>query len=546
MNDRRMYPLTVRARLAWAFGGLALIVVVVAVLAIRALGAVDAKFENYVSGIDARALAAHAVHEAIDARAIAARNLVLVTRPEDVEAEKRAVLAAHEQVTQRLDRLNVLAREADVPDQVRDMIRRIDDVERRYAPVALAIVDLALQKRTQEAVAKMNDECRPLLAELVLASDSYSQFTARRAGDLIAEAGATYRTQRNLLLSACLLALLLAVAAGVAITRSLIHALGAEPTELKVAVARVADGDLAVPLAVRPEDEGSVLAAMARMQASLAGVASRVRDSALRLSEASTAMSSGNAELAHRTQVQTEALALTGTSMSELGLAVQHNAESAHQANELARSASSVASAGGQVVGEVVSTMRDINESSRKIAEIIGVIDSIAFQTNILALNAAVEAARAGEQGRGFAVVAAEVRSLAGRSAEAAREIKALISTSVQRVEQGAMLVDRAGATMKDIVSSIQRVNDIMAEISAASEQQREGVTRVARAVDDMNQANQANAGLVHDMADAAQHLKAESETLLHSVGVFRLDATRGTRISQPMLPGTGFPALAG
>ena len=534
--------MSVRARLGWAFGGLTLIVIIVAVMAIEALGTVDDRFENFVNGINARALAAHGVREAIDARAIAARNLVLVTQAQDVEVEQRAVERAHETVTRELGRLNALAAAPDVPDEVRTMIRRIDGIEQRYAPVALAIVDLALHKHTAEAVAKMNDECRPLLAELVQASEAYSRFTAQRADAILAEANASYQAKRGWLIAAAISALVVAIIAGIAIARSLIRTLGAEPALLSEAVSRVAAGDLATPVPMNASDDSSVLAAVARMQRSLAELAARVRDSAMRVSVTSVGMSSGNGELSGRTQAQTQALAQAAESMQELGAAVDHNAESARQANELARSASSVASTGGQVVGEVVSTMREINDSSRKIAEIIGVIDSIAFQTNILALNAAVEAARAGEQGRGFAVVAAEVRSLAGRSAEAAREIKALIATSVQRVEQGAMLVDRAGATMQDIVSSIHRVNDIMAEISAASEQQRQGVVRVAHVVTEMNEANQMNSGLVGDMARSSEQLHAESEALVQSVSVFRLGGERG---QAPALPYAFRPALS-
>jgi methyl-accepting chemotaxis protein len=240
---------------------------------------------------------------------------------------------------------------------------------------------------------------------------------------------------------------------------------------------------------------------------------------------ASAQIAQGNQDLSGRTEQQASALQETAATMEELGTTVRGNADSAKQANQLAQSASAVAAQGGQVVDKVVTTMQGINESSRKIGDIIGTIDGIAFQTNILALNAAVEAARAGEQGRGFAVVASEVRSLAQRSAEAAKEIKSLIGRSVEQVEQGTTLVDEAGKTMSEIVNSIQRVSDIVAEISAASVEQSTGVSQVGEAVSQMDQATQQNAALVEESAAAAQSMRQQAEQLVRTVAVFRLSA---------------------
>jgi methyl-accepting chemotaxis protein len=227
--------------------------------------------------------------------------------------------------------------------------------------------------------------------------------------------------------------------------------------------------------------------------------------------------------VSERTEEQASALQQTAASMQQFGPTVKHNAEGARQANQLALSASSVAVKGGEVVGQVVDTMKGINDSSRKIADIISVIDGIAFQTNILALNAAVEAARAGEQGRGFAVVASEVRSLAQRSAEAAREIKSLITASVERVERGTVLVDQAGATMVEVVSAIRRVTDIAGEISSASTEQSQGVGQVGEAVNQMDRATQQNAALVEESAAAAESLKRQAQSLVDAVSAFRL-----------------------
>ena len=301
---------------------------------------------------------------------------------------------------------------------------------------------------------------------------------------------------------------------------------------------RVAEGDLTAPVPVHGKDEvGHLMSSLQRMQDNLANVVSNVRRGSESVSNASAEIAQGNHDLSARTEHQASALEETAASMEQLNSAVRHNADNARQANQLALTASNVAAQGGAVVGEVVETMKGINEASRKISDIISVIDSIAFQTNILALNAAVEAARAGEQGRGFAVVASEVRSLASRSAEAAKEIKGLISASVERVEQGTTLVDKAGATMNEVVSSIRRVTDIMGEISAASNEQSAGVAQVGEAVTSMDQATQQNAALVEEMAAAASSLRNQAQELVQVVAVFKLaaDAQPSHRSLQPV-----------
>jgi methyl-accepting chemotaxis protein len=266
-----------------------------------------------------------------------------------------------------------------------------------------------------------------------------------------------------------------------------------------------------------------LLQAMANMQASFSDIVGSVKSGSESVATASAEIAQGNNDLSNRTEQQASSLQTTAASMAALGSTVKQNADSARSANQLAMSASTIAQEGGNVVGQVVQTMKGINESSRKISDIISVIDGIAFQTNILALNAAVEAARAGEQGRGFAVVASEVRSLAGRSAEAAKEIKNLINASVERVEHGSTLVDQAGVTMAEVVSSIKRVTDIMGEISAASSEQAAGVSQVGNAVTEMDQVTQQNAALVEEMAAAASSLKSQANELVQVVSVFKL-----------------------
>jgi methyl-accepting chemotaxis protein len=341
---------------------------------------------------------------------------------------------------------------------------------------------------------------------------------------------------RLLALLALGLGLLGAAAFGWLMNRSIVLRLGAEPAEAATLAQRVAAGELDTPIALRPGDRSSLMYQLKLMQASLSELVGRVRQNADSVATASAQIAQGNNDLSARTEQQACALQQSAASMEELSATVKQNADNARQANQLALGASTVATRGGDVVGRVVDTMKDINDSSRRIADIISVIDGIAFQTNILALNAAVEAARAGEQGRGFAVVAAEVRNLAQRSAEAAKEIKGLITASVERVEQGTALVDQAGTTMSEVVDSIKRVTDIMGEISAASTEQSAGVAQVGEAVSQMDQATQQNAALVEQSAAAAESLKQQALQLVQAVAVFQSSAGG---------PGVGMPARA-
>jgi len=320
-----------------------------------------------------------------------------------------------------------------------------------------------------------------------------------------------------------LMALVL-LAFGWAISRSILRQLGGEPTELNTITHRMSQGDLAVDIPTAAAD--SVMGGVRAMRDSVARIVEQVRTGSESVATASAEIAQGNQDLSARTESQAGALEQTAASMEELSSTVRQNADNAQQANQLAMSASTIAAQGGTVVSDVVQTMHGISEASKKIADIIQVIDGIAFQTNILALNAAVEAARAGEQGRGFAVVAGEVRALAGRSAEAAKEIKSLIGDSVARVQAGVQQVEQAGHTMAEVVGSIQRVTDIMGEISAASREQSQGVGQVGEAVTQMDQATQQNAALVEEMSAAASSLNQQARDLVQAVAVFRTGAT--------------------
>ncbi|MDD0814458.1 methyl-accepting chemotaxis protein [Curvibacter sp. HBC28] len=369
---------------------------------------------------------------------------------------------------------------------------------------------------------------------LVDAIEKLAQLNEEGAKEASISAEASFTSSRTLLIAVLVFVVITASLLGWIIT-NMIKA----PLAEAVRVARdIAAGNLSQPVPVQGRDEvGELLQALEDMRSSLAEVVSGVRRSADGVATASHEIAQGNNDLSARTEQQASALEETAASMEELGSTVKQNADNARSANQLALNASNVATQGGEVVAEVVSTMKGINDSSRKIADIIGVIDGIAFQTNILALNAAVEAARAGEQGRGFAVVASEVRSLAGRSAEAAREIKTLIGASVERVEQGTALVDRAGTTMTEVVSAIRRVTDIMGEISAASSEQSAGVSQVGEAVTQMDQATQQNAALVEQSAAAAGALTTQAQDLVRAVAVFRLagDAMATASPSRPV-----------
>jgi methyl-accepting chemotaxis protein len=341
----------------------------------------------------------------------------------------------------------------------------------------------------------------------------------------LAGAQSDYQSARTALITANLAAFALAAVLGWRVTRSITDQLGGEPGQAALVAASVSQGDLTVPIEVKPGDTQSLMAQLKAMQLGLGQVVSTVRQGSESVATASAEIALGDSDLSARTEQQASALEETAASMEQLSSTVKQNADSARQANQLAVSASTVAVQGGEVVGQVVDTMKGINESSRKISDIISVIDGIAFQTNILALNAAVEAARAGEQGRGFAVVASEVRSLAGRSAEAAKEIKTLINASVERVEHGTQLVDRAGATMTEVVTSIKRLADIMGEISAASNEQAAGVAQVGEAVSQMDHVTQQNAALVEEIAAAASSLKVQASDLVQTVATFKLRA---------------------
>ncbi|MGK8838825.1 methyl-accepting chemotaxis protein [Achromobacter xylosoxidans] len=382
---------------------------------------------------------------------------------------------------------------------------------------AAALSNMAIQDYLN-----LNDSASNVNTKFREAVDNYLSFIDKRTDEFAAQAAVDHSVSRSVTIALLVIALVLAIGCWIFINRTVLKPLHEAGDHFE----KISGGDFTGRIEVRSTNEiGQLFAAIKRMQESLTRTVAIVRRGVDEINVGSREISAGNTDLSSRTEQQAASLEETAASMEELASTVKQNADNARQANQLAASASDVAERGGSAVAEVVNTMQGISASSRKISEIVSVIDGIAFQTNILALNAAVEAARAGEQGKGFAVVAGEVRSLAQRSAQAAKEIKGLIEDSVSKVGAGSQQVERAGATMQEIVASVKRVTDIMGEISAASEEQSSGIDQVNRAVSQMDEVTQQNAALVEEAAAAAGSLQEQAQRLAEAVAVFKINA---------------------
>jgi methyl-accepting chemotaxis protein len=515
----RLARMTIGARLVAAFGFVLLLTAALGVQSIVELARVNrsaANFaERWMPGVDhaASMRAAMLEHREFEAKHARASDAGYRDEYEEKMAAAAKVVAERAAAYEKL-----LADEEET-----GKFAAVTKAWAAYSATAKKVVALGRSGKADDAREISDGAGKSDLDDVVGALDAMAVLTFAHGRTEAELAEATYARARNVTIALIGAALLLGIALCFFITRSLLRQLGGEPAVAAEVARAVAEGDLTTPIRLRAGDRSSMMSALADMQASLAKVVNAVRMNSENVATASAEIAQGNNDLSSRTEQQASSLQQTAASMEELGATVRQNAENAQTADQLAISASQVARQGGEVVSQVVETMKGINVSSRKIAEIIGVIDGIAFQTNILALNAAVEAARAGEQGRGFAVVAGEVRSLAQRSAEAAREIKSLIATSVERVEQGTSLVDRAGTTMNEVVASIQRVTAIMSEISSASAQQSGGVSQVGEAVTQMDRVTQQNAALVEQSAAAAESLKGLAQQLVQAVAVFKV-----------------------
>jgi methyl-accepting chemotaxis protein-1 (serine sensor receptor) len=514
---------TFRSRLLGILVVINLCVLVLGGAAFYFLGDVNNHLENLTQGIYARLEIANHLREAADARAISVRNLALLTDPTSHAQQVKEFEQRQTDTRQAIEALKAAVAVAGVPAEVKDKVAAIANVEDRYRPVANAIVQLLKDGKHDEALSQIERVCTPTLRELATSITEYMTVTEERTRAYIKDTESTTRWQRTVLMMAAIVAAALAGALGTLLLRNIRATLGAEPEELKASLGNMAEGDLSESMAAGKSNDDSLYGAMARMRQQVGSIVRQVRASSDSIATGSAQIASGNADLSQRTEEQAGSLQQTAATLEQLGSTVRNNADGAKQANQLAQGAANVASKGGEVVGKVVATMQGISDSSRKIGDIIGVIDGIAFQTNILALNAAVEAARAGEQGRGFAVVAGEVRILARRSAEAAREIKTLVERNVEQVEQGSTLVDDAGKTMNEIVVSIRRVTDLVSEITAATVEQSHGVQQVGDAVGQMDRVTQQNAALVEQSAAAAESLKNQARELVNAVSVFKL-----------------------
>jgi len=538
----KLANLSIGKRLALGFGAVSLMLVLISALSNASI----LRLNNGTREIVEQRIPAIEMSNRVEAQisiiAIAVRNMMLNDDPADRQRQVQAIEDARKVMTTTLVEIEptLMAHAESI-----GILRRMETASASYLAGADQLVKLIQAGEDAQARAYLVNELRPRLGILKEATGAelalQKQFSAAAAQDAAATYGSTIRQTWGLGLFA------LALGAGIAvwITRSITR-----PVARALEVANtVAAGDLTSRIEVTTRDEtGQLLQALKTMNDSLARTVGAVRTGTDTIAVAAEQVAAGSLDLSSRTEQQAGALEETASSMEELTSTVRQNADNARQANKLAESASGVAARGGEVIHQVVGTMDEIQASSSKIGDIIGVIDGIAFQTNILALNAAVEAARAGEQGRGFAVVATEVRNLAQRSAAAAREIKELIGDSSDKVANGSRLVAQAGATMEEIVDSVRRVTDIMAEISAASLEQTAGIEQINGAVAQMDEGTQQNAALVEETAAASNAMQEQAARLAQAVAVFRIAAGPAVEAPRPVVraPASRRPAVAG
>ncbi len=511
--------MSVSSRLTIAFGMMIFMLIVGTGLGLSSLSGLNQKIEVQSRSRTPSLILAGRWETAILRATRHMRNVLLLSDPAQIKAELAAIRAEQQARTGIVAELNRLV----ASDNAKALLQNITGAAQAYSGSESEFLRLGDAGDFEAARRELLERGGPAEDRYVEAINRFVGSLAEESRDSSREATSTYENSRDVMGVLSLLAIVLAAVVAYLFSRRLRIQLGGEPTHAARVASSIANGDLTIQVGVQAGDETSLLYAMSQMTASLRQLVGEVASGARVVAETSEQIAQGNVDLSQRTEEQASTLEETASSMEELTSTVLQNAESAKQANQLAMGASEVARKGGRAVGQVVSTMTAISESSRRIADIIAVIDSIAFQTNILALNAAVEAARAGEQGRGFAVVAAEVRNLAQRSAAAAKEIKTLIGDSVDKVDAGTRLVDAAGKTMDEIVGSVKGVTDLIAEIAAASQEQSSGIAQVNQAVTQMEQVVQQNASLVEEATAATESMKDQARALLQTVSRFKL-----------------------
>lgn len=522
----------VSTRLAFGFATVFLLLCVMVGLSVNRLALLDEHMQMISQDRLPKVILVNTVEKQVNVIARSMRNALLASDPQDAAKELERVFDARKTIGETLSKLE----QTIVSVEGKANLAEVTAVRKRNIEKQNEFIRLLKENKLPEAKAFLFSDVRSAQTAYFDVLDKLSRHEQDAAVGTAKDGTASYRSARLLLLALAAAALAISVIAAWLITRGLIKELGGEPGYAVAIAQKIAAGDLASRIDVKVNDQSSLLFAIKEMQTNLAKIVGEVRTGTDVIATASNQIASGNLDLSSRTEQQAASLEETASSMEELTSTVKQNADNAKQANLMAVTASSVAVKGGAVVAQVVDTMDSINTSAKKIVDIIAVIDGIAFQTNILALNAAVEAARAGEQGRGFAVVASEVRTLAQRSAAAAKEIKTLIGDSVEKVDTGSKLVAEAGTTMEEIVDSIKRVTDIMGEITAASQEQSAGIEQVNQAISQMDEVTQQNAALVEEAAAAAGSMQEQASQLSQTVSVFKLgnSAVTSTPSLQP------------
>ncbi|WP_343583675.1 methyl-accepting chemotaxis protein [Herbaspirillum sp.] len=516
----RITNLKIGTRLSIGFGFLVVLLLAMAAFGTSRLFMLNSQIDDVINDKYPKTVLANDIIDKVNLTARASRNILLMSDPGQIAKEIQVIQEASLKNQASIDKLDSMIS----GEKGRALMKDVQEARAKYNAGREEVLKLAQAGAKDEATAVLLEKVRPVQLNYMNTVEALIKHQNQLMHESGEEAKDEYQEARNLMIALGTLAIVFAALTAWLVTRSI-----TSPLNRAVKVAEtVAAGDLTSQIDASGRDEtGQLLRALRTMNDNLLNIVTQVRVGTDTISTASSQIAAGNLDLSSRTEEQASSLEETASSMEELTATVRQNAENAREANQLAISASAVAVEGGNVVGQVVDTMSAINESSRKIVDIIGVIDGIAFQTNILALNAAVEAARAGEQGRGFAVVASEVRTLAQRSAAAAKEIKQLIDDSVDKVDSGSKLVDQAGQTMSEVVASVKRVTDIVGDITDASREQGEGIEQINQAVTQMDQVTQQNAALVEEAAAAAQSLQHQASNLSEIVGVFKIDNNR-------------------